>query len=130
MDEIGIFFEGFIADHWKELTRIKAILEGLRRCEGASSPFCREKVQGGESTPVALRRVELLDALDRCYPPLVDLVRVFEAQTDKKRIAYCHALIDGVTDMKSRGIGAAKHRECRSWLTREMLRIEKRHGIR
>lgn len=109
---------------------IKKLLEALRACDGASSPSYRERIQGGERTPTALRRLEIMDALDRCYPPLVEVVKVFEAQREKKKVAYCAALIDGVTDMKSRGLGAGKHREYRQWLTREMLRIERKHGIR
>ena len=132
LDEIGRYYEGFLAEHWRELTSIKKLLEALRDCEGAPSSW-GERVQGGERTPAALRRVEIMDALDRCYPPLVEVVKVFEAQREKKKAAYCHALIDGLSGaaaIKSRGIGAQKHREYRQWLTRDMLRIEKRHGIR
>lgn len=132
MDEIGRYYESFLASQSRELRFIDKIVNMLEGCTGITSPSYREKVQGGDSTPAAQRRIELQDVLGRCYPVFVSVVNLFRRQTDKKRLVYCHAIMDGLTgpDMKSRGIGAGKRRECMQWLTREMAVIEKMHGVR
>jgi len=112
----GRFLESLLIDSRQELLRIKRLLAALEGCTGITAPSYRERVQGGDSTPAAQRRLELKDALDRCSPTLIEIVRTFDLQTDKKKIVYIHCILDGVEDMASRGITPAQRKALRAWL--------------
>ena len=132
MDEIGRFFESVLAGLGPELSRVKKLLEQLRECDGIGSSPWGERVQGGEHTPAAERRLEILERLKWFSPMDIEIVRLFESQREKKKAAYCLALLDGLSGdaVRSRGIGAGKQRELRAWLSREMMKIERRHGVK
>jgi hypothetical protein len=114
------------------LRDIKRLLDLIQSCEGASSPSYSERVQGGERTPTALRRLELQDVLDRHSVILVDVVKLFVSQRDKKRVAYVCAIMDGAItpkDWKTRRIKDSDLEALRIWLSREMDKIQARHGV-
>lgn len=126
------FIEELLAvEHGAELTRIRELLVSLSECDWISAPSLHERVQGGSFTPVAERRVELLEALEWHYAPFISLVKVCEAQTDRKRVSYYLGILDGLHGdaLLRRGIGRTGLRECRRWFLRVWESIERVHGI-
>ncbi len=125
MEYTGRFLESLLIDSRQELLRIKRLLAALEGCTGISSPSYREKVQGGDSTPAALRYTEIIDALDRCSPVLIEIVKTFDRQTDKKKTVYTRCILDGESDMSSRGITPAQRKALRVWLAGIVEKVEK-----
>ena len=125
------FTEEFLSEEHAELTRIRELLISLRECDWIGAPSLHEWVQGGSFTPVAERRVELLEELKWHYAPFVAIVKIFEAQTDRKRVSYYLGILDGLHGdaLLRRGIGREHLRECRRWLLREWEHIERVHGM-
>ena len=104
------------------------LLARLDELNGCSSPLGEARVQGGEYTPQAVARAELLERLGHFPPVLVGVARAFRVVSHEKA-GYTLGILDGLhgEELRKRArLSRKKHGECRLWLLRIMEPLMKR----
>lgn len=116
--------------HVEEMS-LSCLAPGLRRCvhllealDGLSGHAAAQwgdtKTQGGDKTPAAVRRVELLDELKAMPPRLVKiayLLRGYPVKSTKGR--YIQGILSGHSGEALRKVTGLSHKKmegCRRWL--------------
>lgn len=117
---IGRIVESVVVGEAHNIREIMKLLNGLDMLASPASPCLDDdRVQGGERTPAALRRVEIEEKIARHNPWVVQVACAFRNVRDRKLTAYVYSLLEGLEGaaiMKRAQIGKAQRRKYQGFL--------------
>jgi len=108
-----------IANAGRSIAEAISILDRLDSITGYNSPSSRERVQGGENTPAAVARAEMLDRLRWKFSPIERKIAEAFRESTGYRELYALGILDGLSGealRKRARMPQAKFKACRQWL--------------
>lgn len=122
-----LYIEDIVRMQADFIKRVIRLLEARERAGGTITPsLSRERVQGGDFTPQAIRILEIDDCLKHYPEDILRIASAFRRVDDLKAQAYIWGLLDGLdwkTIQKRGRISPDNRRKYQRWLI-ELFRAE------